>query len=167
MKRYIFLFLVFVLVVATTKSYSYLTKYRHAQRLRIGVDSFSFPKLNLSSLFSEVITNVIIGINNFSASTFDIQQIGIEVFSESGQLVAEQKSPLSSPIKIEPNMYNTFPLTFLISSHNIRKLIKESGGSVNVGANYLTSGNYGIPLHLKGFVVAEGLSIAIDQTIEV
>ena len=167
MKRYIFLFLVFVLVAATTKSYSYLTKYRHAQRLKIGVDSFSFPKLNLSSIFNEILVNVIIGVNNFSPSLFNLEQINVEVYSQSGDLVAEQKSPLLSPIKVQPNRYNTLPLTLLISSHNVAKLIKESGGTVSVGASYLTSGSYGIPLHLKGFVVAEGLSIAIDQTIQV
>ena len=66
-----------------------------------------------------------------------------------------------------PKQNNILPLTFLITSSNFKRLIKESGGLTTVGANFLTTGSYGIPIHLKGFVEAEGISIDINEKITV
>lgn len=167
MKRIIALVIIISLVLFGRKGVSYITKFRHAKRLKIAVENFSFPKLNLKSLFSDIQTRVTLNIGNFSSSTFDVEQINVDVLDATGQVVAEQKNPLTKGIQILPNKNNQLALTFLISSNNVRQLIKNAGGTFNVGARFFTSGKYGIPLQLKGFVVAEGITIDINETIEV
>jgi len=167
MKRIIGLVIIIAVVVFGRKGVAYLTKYRHAKRLKIAVDNFRFPKLNLKSLFSDIQTAVALNIGNFSSSTFNVEQINVDVFDSTGKVIAEQKDPLTKGIQILPNQNNQLALTFLISSNSIRQLIKNAGGTFNVGARYFTSGKYGFPLRLKGFVVAEGFTIDINETIEV
>jgi hypothetical protein len=167
MKRIVLLIILLSLIVLGQKGWDYYTKYRHAKRLKIGVDSVKLPKLNLTSLFSEVAAVVYLKITNFSESVFELQQIKIEVYSPNGYLVAEQTEPLAQTIRIEPNQKNILPLSFLISPTKFKALIKEAGGVVNVGASYLTEGNYGIPLNLRGFVVAEGVTISVNEKLVV
>lgn len=167
MKKIIAVIIIIALVLVGRKGYGYLTKYRHAQRIKINVDSFRFPELNLKSLFTDIVTEVTLTVGNFSSSIFEIDQISVDVLDETGELVAEQKTPLAKAIKIKPNQNNALALTFLISSQHVRQLIKKAGGAINVGARYLTSGKYGIPLTLKGFVVAEGFTIDINEKITV
>jgi hypothetical protein len=168
MKRIIVLIIIIVVVIILgKKAATYVTKYRHAKRLKIRVDDFDFPELDLKSLFSDIQAAVVLGIGNFSSSTFNVEQINVDVFSSTGQLIAEQKSPLTKGINILPNKDNQLALTFLISSNSIKQLIKNAGGTLNVGARKFTTGKYGFPLRLKGFVVAEGFPIDINETIEV
>ena len=167
MKRIIGLIVLIALIFLGKKSWGIIQKIRHAKRLKFAVSSVKFPKLNLSNLFTDIETKVVLLLKNFSSSTFNLEQISIEVFSPSGKLVAEQKTPLKEAFEIKPNKNNELPLTFLISSSNLKALIKEAGGIANVGANFITTGEYGIPLHLKGFVVADGVTIDIDEQITV
>jgi len=155
------------LVFFGKKGFAKIIKFRNAKRLKIGIDSFNLPKLNLTSLFTNIPVNINLSLNNFSKSTFNIEQIGVDVFSPSGKLIAEQTNPLKEAKQILPNQNNILPLAFLISPQNFKDLIRETGGIANAGANFLTSGNYGVPIHLKGFVVAEGITIDINEKITV
>lgn len=167
MKKILAVIIIIALILAGKKGYGYLTKYRHSKKIKVNVDKFRFPDLKLQNLITDVLTEVTIIIGNFSSSTFDIEQINIDVLDETGQLIAEQKNPLPKAIKLLPNQNNALVLTFLISPHHIRQLIKKAGGAINVGTRYLTTGKYGIPLQLKGFVVAEGFSKDINEKITV
>lgn len=167
MKKIVLLFIILALVFFGKKGFVKLVKFRNAKRLKIGVDGFNLPKLNLTSLFTSVPININLSLNNFSNSTFNIEQIGVDVFSPSGKLIAEQTKPLQEVKQILPNQNNILPLAFLISPQNFKDLIRETGGIANAGANFLTTGTYGIPIHLKGFVVAEGITIDIDEKITV
>jgi len=167
MKKIIGLLVVITLIITGKQGWAAIQKIRHAKRLKFGVESVDFPKLNLSSLLSSIETNVELLIKNFSRSTFNIEQIGIEVLSPSGKVVAEQKQPLSETFKVAPNQNNLLPLSFLISSQNLKLLISESGGIANVGASFITTGKYGISLLLKGFVVADGVTIDINEQLTV
>jgi hypothetical protein len=167
MKRLALLLILISLIVIGQKGWKYYTKYRHAQRLKIGVEGFRLPRLNISSLISEIHAKVNIGITNFSSSVFSIEQIKVDVYSPSVGLIAEQIEPLKQVHRVRANQKTNLPLSFLISPTNFKKLIKASGGVVNVGASYLTDGNYGIPIELRGFVVAEGVSIEINEKLTV
>ena len=149
------------------KGYGLYQKFSHAKHLKIGLADFQFENFNLSSLFSDVTAHVQVSIDNFSKSVFTIEQIKVDVYSESGQLIAEQTEPLSRKRSILSNQKNVLPLSFLISSNKVKTLIKQSGGVVKLGANYLSSGDYGIPIHLKGFIVSEGISIDINEKLTV
>ena len=167
MRKLITLVIVIVLIVLGRKGYSYVKKYRHSKRIKVGVDGVSFPKLKLTNLIGEIATSIKLNIGNFSPSKFEVQQISIDVFDGKGNLIASPQNPLREPISIEPSQNNIFPLTYLLSSQQLKQIIRQAGGVANVGANYLTTGNYGIPLLLKGFVVAEGLKVDINEKITV
>lgn len=167
MKRLLLLITLSTLALASIKGYDYWRKFNHSNRLKVGVGSFSFPKLNLRSLLGDITLAIDITLDNYSSSTFSLEQISIEIYDKLGRLVAEQIAPLTTPFTIKPNKTNLLPLTLEISSHSIAKLIAQHGGTASVGASYLSSGSYGIPLKIKGFAIAEGFRIDIDQQIEI
>lgn len=166
MKRKITLIVVLIVVlVAAKKGYDYYQKYKDSEDLKVGLDKFEFPKLNLSNIFNDIVAKATININNFSDSTFNIQQLDINVFDQEEQLIAEQQFPITQPIELKPNQANKFALNLLISSQNVARLIKANGGIANVGANFLVTGKYNIPIQIVGFVRAEGFKIAINEKI--
>lgn len=167
MNKMLAVILVLILSFTSYQGFAYFRKFKHAKRIKVALESYAFPKLKLSSLLSDILFQVNLSIGNYSSSQFSLEQVSIEVFSPSGLLIAEQKEPMSEPLILSPNKNTILPLTFWMASHRISDLIRENGGAANVGANYITSGEYGIPLRLKGFVVAEGFQIGIDQEIKV
>ena len=154
-----------VVLIAAKKGYDYYQKYRNSNDLKIDIDKFEFPELNLSNIFKDIVARVTISLNNFSPSTFKVEQMKIDVLDQEKQLVAEQQYPIDNPIEIKPNQATKFALNLLISSQNVARLIKAAGGIANVGANYLVNGKYNIPIQLVGFVRSEGIRIPIDEKI--
>lgn len=144
-----------------------LIKLLNARNLKFDIGAIQFPTLKLQNLIDDIETKVEVIIKNFSNSVFDIDQISIDVFSEKGTLIAEQKEPLYQGIRIRPKGNSIIPLTYLISSQNMRKLVKDSGGAIEVGTRRLTHGEYGIKINLKGFVIAEGIKVDINETVMV
>lgn len=165
MKRIIAIVVIILTFVAGRKGVKLLRKYRHSKRLKLIVEGIKFPKLNLASLISDISTVVKLNISNFSPTTFKIQQLAIDVYSPDGDLLANPKQPLDRVVEIAPNQNNLFLIPYQISTQKLKKLISESGGVTKVGANYLTTGDYGITLILKGFAVAEGFKVEIDEKI--
>lgn len=167
MKKLIVLPLIIALLFIGKKSWGYYNKYHHANRIKVGVESFNFPTLNLSSLLSDIELNINIELGNFSPSTFNITQINVDVFDVDGKLIAEQTTPLKNKVVMTPNENTTLPLAYNISSGQLNNLIMAAGGYISVGQNYITSGKYGIKINLKGFVDADGFTIAINETMTV
>lgn len=167
MKKVITILLVLVSLFSAKKGWAYYNKYSDALRIKVGVEGFSFPKLDLSSLLSDLVVNISLGIKNYSSSTFLLEQVSIDVFSIDGILVAEQKAPLNSIFKIRANDNNLLPIDFYISKSNTHALVKQAGGIGAVSLNHSLTGKYGIPLTMKGFIKSEGLTIDINETIEV
>ena len=149
------------------KGFGFYKKIQHAKRLKIQVLGVALPKIDLSNFFKDILAKITVGVQNFSATPYNIEQVSIEVLSESGQVVAAQKNPLAQPISIAPNQNNEVPINFLLSAKNMGLLIKEAGGITTVGASFLTTGKYGIKLQLKGFVQAEGFTIPLNEKITV
>lgn len=144
-----------------------LIKLLNAKNLKVDIGAIQFPTLSLQNLVSDIETTVEVVIKNFSNSVFNIQQISIDVFSSSGELIAEQKEPIQNVVIIEQKENSSFFLDYLISSSKLRRLIKESGGALLVGSNRLANGEYGIKLNLKGFVIAEGIKVDINEMVTV
>ncbi|PHQ85488.1 MAG: hypothetical protein COB65_02965 [Thalassobium sp.] len=166
MKRKITLVVILIVVAyAAKKGFDYYGKYQDSNDLKIGIDKFQFPELNLSNIFQDIVAKVTININNFSDTTFNIKQLKIDVLNQEQKLVAEQQYPIEQPIELKPNQANKFALNLLISSPNVANLIKAAGGIANVGANYLVNGKYNIPIQIVGFVRAEGIKIPINEKI--
>jgi len=168
MKRKITLVVVLIVVlIAAKKGFDYYQKYKDSDDLKVSLDKFEFPKLNLSNIFNDIVAKATININNFSDTTFNIKQLKIDVLDQDKQTIAEQQYPITQPIAVKPNQANKFALNLLISSQNVARLIKANGGIANVGANYLVNGKYNIPIQLVGFVRAEGIKIPINEKLTV
>lgn len=164
MKRKITLIVILIVVlIAAKKGYDYYQKFKDSDDLKVGLDKFEFPELNLSNIFNDIVAKATININNFSDSTFNIQQLDIRVLDQDKQIIAEQQYPITQPIEVKPNQANKFALNLLISSQSVARLIKANGGIANVGANFLVSGKYNIPIQIVGFVRAEGFKIPINE----
>ncbi len=138
------------------------TKVRHAKRLKIGVKKFKLLSFSLTP-----VSNIILSLGNFSSSTFVISQIKIDAYTQDGQLLAEQTAPLAQPFSLTPNQNNTLPLSFAINAATVISALKSIGGLSSVAANFLTSGTYGLPIVLKGFVEAENIQIPIEESITI
>ena len=164
MQKKITLIIVLVVVlIAAKKGFDYYQKFKDSDDLKVGLDKFEFPELNLSNIFSDIVAKATININNFSGSTFNIQQLDINVLNQDKQVIAKQQYPITQSIEVKPNQANKFALNLIISSQNVVRLIKANGGIANVGANFLVSGKYNIPIQIVGFVRAEGFKIPINE----
>ncbi|WP_128755340.1 hypothetical protein [Aquimarina sediminis] len=137
-------------------------KIRHAQRLKIGVEKFKILSLSLHP-----VSNIILSLGNYSSSTFTISQIKVNAYTIDGQLLAEQSAPLSQSFTLNPNQNSALPLSFVINAAVVIGALKSIGGLSSLAANYLTSGTYGLPIVLKGFVVAENIQIPIEEPITI
>ncbi len=162
MKKYIGLIILIFLVIAGKKGVTLFKKFRHAQRLKIGVSKFKL--LNISSTIQ---SNIVLNISNFSNTTFALDQINIDVYTPTGELLAKQVSPLKAPLFISPNQNTTLPIIYKINAPILISEIKKQGGITSVLANFLTSGKKGIPLILKGFIVSGMIEKSINETLTV
>ena len=138
----------------------------NARRLDFGVGQVSFPKLNLKHAISEIEIGVEILAKNPTKSAYEIDQIHVDVLTESGIVVAEQKTLPIDVIRIEPNGVTSIPFVYLISALNLGLLIKENGGISKISMSMFAHGVYGINLRMKGFIVIEGFKIHIDEIIQ-
>ncbi len=162
MKRLIVLFFVLFVFLAGAKGWRTYTKVRHAKRLKIGVQKFKILSLSLTP-----ISNIILSLGNFSSSVFTISQIKIAVYTQNGELLAEQTAPLAKPFTLAPNQNSTLPLSFTIQATTVLRALKAIGGLSSVAANFITSGTYGLPIVLKGFVEAENITIPIEESLTI
>lgn len=162
MKKAISLILVLLVALLGVKGWRIFAKVRHAKRLKIGVEKFKLLNLSLSPSSTIVLT-----IGNYSPSTFIISQIHIEVYTKKGLLLAEQKEPLVQPITLTPNQNTPLPLSYRINAQVVITALTAIGGLSSVAANYITSGKYGLPVVLKGFVEADHIQIPIEESITI
>ncbi len=162
MKKLIGLIILVVVIFTSKAGMTMFKKYRHAKRLKIGVSKFKL--LNLSS---QIKSKIVLTIGNFSPSAFNINQIKVDIYTTNGQLLAQQIAPLSESIVLNPNQNNKLPLAYQINAPILISEIKKLGGVTNVLTSFLTTGKYGLPIQLKGFVSVGLIDISINQTINV
>ncbi len=167
MKKVIAVLLILVVLIFGKKGWSFIQKFRHAKRLKISVEGIRFPKLSLKNLIGDIALKVRLNLANFSPSSFNLEQVSVDVFNKAGEQIGTQQNPLREPILINSNQNNLVTTDYLISSSAIRNLIRDAGGGGAVASNYLTEGKYGIPILLKGFVVAEGVKVEVNEKLEV
>ncbi len=162
MKKIFVVSLLFFVLLASTQGWRIYTKIRHAKRLKIGVQKFKLLSLSLTP-----VSNIILSLGNFSSSTFTISQIKVDAYTQDGQLLAEQTAPLAQPFILNPNQNSALPLSFSINPTTVISALKSIGGLSSVAANFLTSGTYGLPIVLKGFVEAENIQIPIEESLTI
>jgi len=162
LKKTLLIISILFLVALGRKGWQTFKKLRHSKRLRLRVKKFKLLRFS-----KEIDSNIQIEIGNFSASTFRIDQVSLELFTPSGEILARQKAPLFKSIVLKPNQNNVLPIDFAISTSVAVKELNRIGGVSSVIANFLTDNKHGLKLSLRGFVVAENVKIDINQTINV
>lgn len=162
MKKTIALFFFLFVFLASTRGWRIYKKIRHAKRLKIGVQKFQLLSLSLTP-----ISNIVLSLGNFSSSTFTISQIKVNIYTQDGRLLAEQTTPLAQAFTLNPNQNNALPLTFAIDARTVISSLKTIGGLSSVAVKFFTSGTYGLPIILKGFVEAENIQIPIEESITI
>jgi hypothetical protein len=161
-----------IVIVMIAISAAYFQLFKRAQRLGFGIDSIK-PNFKTSDIISiiagggSIPTTVTALIKNFSPATFTIKQMQLDIFSEDGkQSFGSQTLPLSAKKTVDPNSntpielkYNINPIAFLDSEG--KKL------SIQDLAKWFTGQQIGVKLLLKGFVVAEGFKVNINEVITI
>ncbi|MEW7289639.1 hypothetical protein ABW637_03725 [Aquimarina sp. 2304DJ70-9] len=89
----------------------------------------------------------------------------MDAYTEDGQLLAEQAAPLAQPLALQPNQNSILPLSYTITPQVVISALQSIGGLSSVAANFLTTGKYGLPIVLRGFVEAESIQIPIEKTL--
>ncbi|WP_062055870.1 hypothetical protein [Aquimarina longa] len=162
MKKILLVSLLIFIFIASTQGWRIYNKIRHAKRLKIGVQKFKLLNLSLTP-----VSNIIVSLGNFSSSTFTIAQIKVNAYTQDGKLLAEQTTPLAQPFVLKPNQNSILPLSFTIDTTVVLLALKSIGGLSSLAANYLTTGQYGLPIVLKGFVETENIQVPINQSITI
>jgi hypothetical protein len=165
-KRLTFLLVTIIALFSAKKGWAYYNKYNDAMRIKVGVEGISFPKLNLSTI-TDTLVNVSLGVKNYSSSSYILEQVSMNIYSNDGLLIAEQKDPLSDEYMIRANDNNILPISFLLNKENTHKMVKQAGGTIAVAINRTTTGSYGIPVRVKGFIKADGITVDIDQSMTI
>ena len=160
--------IIITIAFAGRKGFGLWQKVRHANRLKTTIQSFQLPKdFHLKHLVKDIQTTLTIAIQNFSSSTFSVEQLDVQLENLQGQLVAKQSRPLSNPIALQPNQTTPLTLLFDLTPQQVGVLIGQVGGLAKVAANWLSTGKYGIQLQVKGFVQVDGVSVTLNERVSI
>ena len=161
-----------VVVILVAISGAYYQLYQRAQRLGFGVDSIK-PNFKTSDLISiiagggSIPTTVTALVKNFSPATFTIKQLQLDIYSEDGkQSFGSQTLPLSAKKTVDPNSNTPIELKYSI---NPIAFLDSEGKKLGLSdlAKWFTGQKIGVKLLLKGFVVAEGFKVDINEVITI
>lgn len=141
--------------------------------LKISLGKFRMEKpisslAEVFTMFKSFNTIITVDFSNFTKNNYTINQIQLEIYSMSDQLVASQASPISSPIVVKPQVVSSADVVFAINGTSALQLAFK-GTSLNDLFNFLSNNPKGLgkQLKAKGFIVAEGIKVKVDQIINV
>lgn len=147
-------------------AFYYIRLYYSAKKLSVTVDSFKLMS-KLEDILSGFTLRFRLNLGNYSNSTFVISQIKIDAFTQADVALASQKSPLAAPISILPNQNNYPEFDFDFSNSGLANLILGGGNLLQMAQNFFVNGKFGMQIKLKGFVVAEGFKVDINQIVNI
>jgi hypothetical protein len=151
-------------------------KVLNLKKLEYSGISFKFeqyPTSVVDLLMSDFIAKVILKIQNFSNIDYTIQQSALQIYSKKGNLIATPNEPIETGFILKANANNEIPARYKFDYTNILTLIEDNGlassvsSALNVIKNFFTSKTLGTDLIIKGFIVSDGITININQTISV
>lgn len=164
--------LIFIPILAVLAYFIFRTKKKIAGAAKIDI-SIDTLKLNIDG-YKDIASGLLTGYNlttgiilkNISEESYKIDNVKINVFTESGVKIANQESIFTDPVMIYPKKENLLSLDYTISASAIRQLIKESGESltlVQALTNYIDTEIFGVNVILKGFITVAGFDIKINE----
>ncbi len=172
MKTWIIIIL--IVAVLSFTAFKVVKKGTDAEKMKFGIDSF---KINVNSKM-DVLLGLVSGynstvnayVNNFSDSSFELEQLSLEIFALDGKtLIAEQTTPLKSSVILNPKGKTALSLDFHINTGGLLELLKQIGQN-DIKATlegYLKRKELGTQVIIKGFVQAEGFSLDINETMSI
>jgi hypothetical protein len=179
-KHYVF---IAVVIFSLWVGWYFYNKAKNAKNLEPGIAGFKLKVQirnvgDLILLFSDIASlsvpaEITVSIKNFSSSEYTVSQMKVDIFTESGQLLAGVDKPLSGSVKIIPADTTLIPIDYNLKLNALISLAQKAsvnGSSgqeqaYNLLMNYVSSGKIGVNIVAKGFIVAEGIQINIDETI--
>lgn len=148
----------------------YAQKAARADQLKPAILNFAFGKLSVAS-FQSLPLKITLGINNYSATQYNLEQVFAELYTEDGNtLLASQVAPLETITAIKGN--TTTKLTtfdFNVSNLNVFNFLfsgNKSAALLAIGKAVLGD-KLGKKVMLKGFIRAEGFKVNLAEIIEI
>ena len=173
MKKQVYIYIAIGLILAGI-AYFLLKKGSHARRLYVDVGDMKPVGTDISAfLGTSFDMKVDVKLQNYSSSAFNIEQLKIDIYTDNDVKLASQKEPLSEVYTVEPNANNTLTIDMQASLHGIADILTKSGLIDNTAeavtrlVDWVTTGNLGLEVKAKGFVVAEGVKININQDVTI
>lgn len=164
--------LIIVISILAIFSVFKIRKLLKLRKFKYAVDDFSLTeKLSALALQKGIDATTKIALQNYSNSNFKLNQISIDLYTPSGEIIAEQKNPLSEALTIEKNNTKPFSLTHHIEPKGLVKLLKENqliapdDTILNIALKLITLDLSGMELIAKGFIVIEGISKSFNEKI--
>lgn len=150
-------------------------KVLNLKKLEYSGISFKFeqyPTSVVDLLMSDFIAKAILKIQNFSNIDYTIQQSALQIYSKKGNLIATPNEPIETGFILKANANNEIPVRYKFDYTNLLTLFKDNGlasvsSALNVIKNFFISKTLGTDLIIKGFIVSDGITININQTISV
>lgn len=146
-----------------------------AQKLKVGLSGLKLKISNITDIISGLLSGfsseITIRLKNFSNSVFTVNQISVDIYALNDVLIANQLIPLNQPINIQPNQNTDLVLSYNITPEgiiNILKQVKDTGKNYKaLLEDYLLTKTLGTQIKAKGFIVAEGFKVNIDELISI
>lgn len=165
--------LIVLVVLLSLAGYFYFVKIKQAKKLSFGVDSIKPNFKTVGELSKSLLTGgnipVIVKplISNYSSSKFKLNQIKLDIYSQDEKtLLGSQSMPLANPIELVPNANNTPAILY---TFNPAAFANSAGRKLGISEiiGWYQGKPLGVKLKLKGFFVAEGIKLNIDEVITV
>jgi len=165
-KKAIYIITPAVLILIALGIWLYRT-YKNVMRIDYGIGAVKLKYISLLEGF-EVSVNILL--KNFSEMNVNINQLKVDLYTQNDIFLSGQPEPLTEPIKLNANQNTPVNFKYTLSPSAIILLAKNSGIDKNlleIANNYLDTGTIGAKIKLKGFVTAEGLTVKINEIVEV
>ncbi len=131
--------------------------------------NFSLRELPGVLLAWSVPAKVTIKANNYSKRNFTIAQMKADIYTPAGKLLAYQEKPFSEAITIKPNDTTLINIDYTLDLSGIVEMIakrKERNPDAKllkeVLTSYITKGEIGETVLIKGFVIPKELGIKVN-----
>jgi hypothetical protein len=141
------------------------------KKAKVGVQEFNIlDNLNLQTINTGINTAINLKLQNYSSNNYQLEQLQVDLYTPSGQLLAEQQEPIK-PKEIKANSNTTVTINHFIKSENFLNLLSENNyidkreTAVEIALKLLSMDMKGLKLTVKGFVIIDGFEVKINENI--
>lgn len=167
--KYIAGLMILVLIVIAGSAFT--KKAIAAARVKLvgfGVEPAEELKLQ-KILLTGIKLRIMVELSNYSDTALQVEQISIDAFTQKGNKLANQTQPLAAPVSLTPNANTTLFVNYQIDYTNVLALLKDNGilknikDALTILKNIVSKKEIGTNIKLKGFIVAEGVKVNINE----